>query len=63
MRKMATFLLALTAAVCLTTAALADVIAGPALVVYAAVRFWPWVLVALVVIITFVLLRKFRKKK
>ena len=63
MRKLVAFLLALTASVCLTTAALADVIAGPALVVYAALRFWPWVLVAVVVIVTWVMLRKFRKKK
>ncbi len=47
---------------CLTLIVHADVIAGPMIVVWAALRFWPWLLVAVVVIITLMLLRKYRKK-
>lgn len=47
----------------LTAVARADVIAGPAVAVFYAVRFLPWVLVGAVVGITTFLLRKFWKKK
>lgn len=63
MKHFVTVLLALTAALCLTTAAAADAIAGPALVVAVAFHYLPWLLVIAVVLVTLLLLRKFRKKK
>lgn len=63
MKHFVTVLLALTAELCLTTAAAADAIAGPALVVAVAFHYLPWLLVIAVVLVTLLLLRKFRKKK
>ena len=59
----------LTAAMCLltmlslTTAAHADVIAGPAVALFYTVRLLPWVLVGAVVGVTVFLLKKFWKRK
>ena len=63
MKYFVTLLLALTAALCLTTAAAADAIAGPALVIAVAFHYLPWLLVMAVVIVTLLLLQKFRRKK
>ena len=63
MKKYLIVLLALLAVPALTGTAYADVIAGPAVAVFYAVRFLPWVLVGAVVGVTVFLLRKFRKKK
>ena len=46
----------------LMSTAHADVIAGPAIAVFYAVRFLPWILVGVVVGVTVFLLRKFGKK-
>ena len=62
MKKLVTLILAATAALCLTSVAFADVIAGPMLVIWGISRLLPWLLVAAVVVITIALLRKFRKK-
>ena len=63
MKKYLTATLVLLAALSLTAVAHADVIAGPAVAVFYAVRLLPWVLVGAVVGVTAFLLRKFRKKK
>ena len=64
MRKLVCLILAVTAALCLTTVAFADAIVGPAVFAAAIVlRLIPYILVAAVVIITISLLRKFRKRK
>lgn len=47
---------------CLTTVAFADVIVGPMIALAVAVKLGPWLLLAIVVIITIRLLRKYRKK-
>ena len=48
---------------CLTLVAYADAIVGPvALTMHFIYYFWPWFLVAIVVLITVRLLRKYRKK-
>ena len=62
MKKLVTLILAATAALCLTSVAFADVIAGPMLVIWGISRLLPWLLVAAVMAITIALLRKFRKK-
>ena len=62
MKKYLTVMLVLTAVLCLMSTAHADVIAGPAVSVFYAVRFLPWILVGAVVVVTVFLLRKFRKK-
>ena len=63
MKKYRIVLLALLALPALMGTAYADVIAGPAVAVFYAVRLLPWVLVGAVVGVTVFLLRKFRKKK
>lgn len=63
MKKYRIVLLALLALPALMGTAYADVIAGPAVAVFYAVRLLPWVLVGAVVVITVFLLRKFWKKK
>ena len=63
MRKLVGLILAVTAALCLTTVAFADVIAGPALILWGITRLTPYLLVAAVVIVTIKLLQKFRKRK
>lgn len=63
MKKYLIFMLALLAALSLTAVAHADVIAGPAVTVFYAVRFLPWILVGAVAGVTALLLRKFWKKK
>lgn len=63
MKKYLTATLVLLAALSLTAVAHADVIAGPAVAVFYAVRLLPWILVGTVVGVTAFLLRKFRKKK
>lgn len=63
MKKYRIVLLALLAVPALMGTAYADVIAGPAVAVFYAVRFLPWVLVGAVVGVTAFLLRKFWKKK
>ena len=62
MRKFSVLLLALTAALCLTTVAFADVIAGPMIILWGITKISPYLLVAAVVMVTVILLRKFRKK-
>lgn len=63
MKKYLTLMLVLAAALCLASTAYADVIIGPAEVaVLYTVKFLPWILVGAVVVITALLLRKFRKK-
>jgi len=62
MQKFVTLMLAVTAAMCLAVSASADAIVGPALVVWGAMQLLPYVLVAAVVIVTIILLRKFKKK-
>lgn len=62
MKKLVTLILTATAALCLTSVAFADVIAGPMLVIWGISRLLPWLLVAAVMAITIALLRKFRKK-
>lgn len=47
----------------LMSTAYADVIAGPAVTLFYAARFLPWILVAAAVGVTVFLLRKFWKKK
>lgn len=63
MKRFVSFLLALTAAFCLALPASADAIVGPALILWGAARLLPYILVLAVVIVTLILLRKFRKKK
>ena len=63
MKKTLTVTMCLLTMLALTTVAHADVIAGPAVAVFYAVRFLPWVLVGAVVGVTIFLLRKFWKKK
>lgn len=62
MKKYLTLTLVLLTMLALTTVAHADVIAGPAVTVFYAVRLLPWVLVGAVVGITVFLLRKKGKK-
>ena len=62
MKKLVVLMLAVTAALCLTTVAFADVIAGPMLILWGVTRLAPWLLVAAVVAVTVILLRKYRKK-
>ena len=61
MRKLVTFCLVVTAALCLTAAAHADVISLGGMLVLGVLRLLPYLLVAAVVVVTFLLLRKFRK--
>ena len=62
MKKYLTAMLVLASMPALMSTAHADVIAGPAVAVFYAVRFLPWILVGAVVGVTVFLLRKFRKK-
>ena len=61
MKKRLTILLVLLTMLSLTSIAHADVIAGPMIAVFYAVRLLPWILVGAVVVVTLLLLRKFRK--
>ena len=63
MKKTLTVTMCLLTVLALTTVAHADVIAGPAVAVFYAVRLLPWVLVGAVVGVTVFLLRKFWKRK
>lgn len=64
MKRTVTLILALTAALCLTAAARADVIAGPVEVALGLAQLLgPVLLVAAVVVVTLLLLRSFRNKK
>ena len=63
MKKYLAALLTLLAIPVLMSTAYADVIAGPAVALFYAARFLPWVLVGAVVGVTVVLLRKFWKKR
>ena len=62
MKKFVTLLWMVAVIGCLTVIAYADVIAGPMIVLWAITRLWPWLLVAIVVILTMMMLRKYRKK-
>ena len=62
MKKFVTLLWTVAVIGCLTVIAYADVIAGPMIVLWAITRLWPWLLVAIVVILTLMMLRKYRKK-
>lgn len=62
MKKFATLLWMVATIGCMTFVAYADVIAGPMIALWAITRLWPWFLVAIVVLITVRLLRKYRKK-
>lgn len=63
MKKYLATILALTTMLSFMSTAHADVIAGPAVTVFYAVRFLPWILVGAVVAVTVFLLRKFWKKR
>lgn len=63
MKRSLTAVLVLTAMLLLMSTAYADVIAGPAVTVFYAVRLLPWILVGVVVGVTVFLLRKFLKKR
>ena len=63
MKKYLTSALALLTMPALMSTVHADVIAGPAVTVFYAVRFLPWVLVGAAVGVTIYLLQKFWKKK
>lgn len=63
MKKYLTSALVLLTMLALMSTAHADVIAGPAVAVFYAVRFLPWILVGAVVGVTVFLLQKFWKKK
>ena len=62
MKKFAVLVLMLTVILSLTTVARADVISPVGMVVVLAYRSWPVILVAALVIVTLLLLRKFKKK-
>lgn len=62
-KRLLTLTMVLLSALSLTTAAHADVIAGPAVAVYYGTRLLPWILVGAAVGVTVFLLRKFWKKK
>ena len=63
MKKYLTFALVLLTMLALRSTAHADVIAGPAVAVFYAGRFLPWILVGAAVGVTVFLLQKFWKKK
>ena len=64
MKKLVGLILAVTAALCLTTVAFADVITiGPEVLIFGVMRMAPYLLVVAVVVVTIRLLRKFRKRK
>ena len=63
MKKTLTVTMCLLTVLALTTVAHADVIAGPAVALFYAVRLLPWILVGAVVGVTIFLLRKFWKRK
>ena len=62
MKKFVTLLWMVATIGCMTLVAYADVIAGPMIALWTITRLWPWFLVAIVVLITVRLLRKYRKK-
>ena len=63
MKKFVTLLWMVATIGCMTLVAYADAIVGPvALTMHFIYYFWPWFLVAIVVLITVRLLRKYRKK-
>ena len=63
MKKYLTAALVLLTMLSLMSTAHADVIAGPAVAVFYAVQFLPWILVGAAVGVTVFLLRKFWKKR
>ena len=63
MKKYLTAALVLLTVLSLMSTAHADVIAGPAVAVFYAVRFLPWILVGAAVGVTIYLLQKFWKKR
>ena len=63
MKKYLTAALVLLTMLSLMSTAHADVIAGPAVTVFYAVRFLPWILVGAAVGVTIYLLQKFWKKR
>lgn len=63
MKKYLTAVLVLMTIPALMSTAHADVIAGPAVTVFYAVRFLPWILVGAAVGVTVFLLQKFRSKR
>lgn len=62
MRKILSVELLLMTAFALTAVARADVISPAGMVVYLAYRVWPVLLVAVLVVVTMLLLKKFKKK-
>lgn len=66
MKKFVTLLWTAAILGCLTVVAYADAIVGPLdYIIYAGYvvyRLWPWILIAVVVIITLVMLKKYRRK-
>ena len=62
MRRMIALCLSLMVVFALTTVARADVISPVGMVVVLAYRSWPVILVAALVIVTVLLLKKFKKK-
>lgn len=66
MKKFVTLLWMAAVIGCLTVIAHADVIFGPIGFVFGVISYayqiWPWILVTVVVIITLMMLRKYRKK-
>ena len=62
MRKFSLLFLSVAALLSLTTVAFADVIAGPMIILWGITKISPYLLVAAVVVVTVILLRKFRKK-
>ena len=63
MKKRLTSALVLLTMLSLMSTAHADVIAGPAVAIFYAARFLPWILVGVVVGVSVFLLQKFWKKK
>lgn len=63
MKKYLTAMLVLMTLPALMSTAHADVIAGPAVTAFYAVRFLPWILAGAAVGVTVFLLQKFRNKK
>lgn len=63
MKKYVAAMLVLLTMLSLMATAHADVIAGPAVTVFYAARFLPWLLVGAAVGVTLFLLRKFRSKR
>lgn len=63
MKKYLTAMLVVISMLALMSTAHADVIAGPAVTAFYAVRFLPWILAGAAVGVTVFLLQKFRSKR